>query len=99
MFGDLMGDLSRKQEEMKERLKTIKVTETIDGITLEANANRELQNVSIVDETIMEDKERLEDTIVVAFNRLNNKITETEVLESQKLMAELMPEGFEDLFN
>jgi len=99
MFGDLMGDLSRKEEEMKERLKTIKVTETIDGITLEANANRELQNVSIVDETIMEDKERLEDTIVVAFNRLNNKITETEVLESQKLMAELMPEGFEDLFN
>ena len=99
MFGDLMGDLSRKQEEMKERLKTIKVTETIDGITLEANANRELQNVSIVDETIMEDKERLEDTILVAFNRLNNKITETEVLESQKLMAELMPEGFEDLFN
>lgn len=99
MFGDLMGDLSRKEEEMKERLKTIKVTETIDGITLEANANRELQNVSIVDETIMEDKERLEDTILVAFNRLNNKITETEVLESQKLMAELMPEGFEDLFN
>jgi DNA-binding protein YbaB len=99
MFGDLMGDMVKKQEELKVKLAQVIVEENIDGIHITANAAREILNITIEDEAILQDKEQLEDLLVVAMNRINNKISENEVLESQKLLSDIMPSGLGNLFN
>jgi DNA-binding protein YbaB len=99
MFGDLMGDLTQKQESLKATLKEIKVEEDMQGIVIEANAARIVENISINDSSLLSDQEQLEDLLLVAFNNINAKITETEMLESQKLMQDILPGGLDSLFN
>jgi DNA-binding protein YbaB len=99
MFGDLMGDMVKRQEEIKVKLTQISVSETFEGIKIDANAAREILDISIVDESLLENKEQLEDLLLEAFNRINNKISETEVLETQKLLSDIMPSGLGNIFN
>ena len=101
MFGDLLGNMEEKQQEMKEKLSAIQVeAEAGDGaIQVTATAAREITNLSI-DKSVLdlEDTEQLEDLLLVAINRALEKATVKEAEESQKLMRDMLPPGFGGLF-
>ena len=101
MFGDLLGNMEEKQNEMKAKLKTIFVTaDSGDGLVqVTSNANGEITNISIKKEAIdLEDMEQLEDLMMVAVNRALEKAAEKEAVEAQSLMKNMMPPGMEGLF-
>jgi len=59
-----------------------------------ANANREITNISINKEKIdLEDMEQLEDLLTVTVNKALEKATETEAAETQNMMKDMMPPG------
>ena len=102
MSGDLLGNMEEKQKEMREKLKTMMVdAEAGDGaVKVTANATGEITNISIKKEAIdLDDMEQLEDLMMVAINRALEKATETEAIEAQKLMKDMMPPGLGDMGN
>lgn len=97
MLGDLMGNMQEKQNEMKKKLASISVTEESNGIRIEATADRQIRNI-VIDSEILEDKEQLEDLLVVTFNNIQDKIAAAEAEESQKLISDMLPPGMGGLF-
>ena len=99
MFGDLMGNMEEKQKAMKEKLQTIEINESLEGIELSGNGAREILNISINEEYLNpERKEELEDLLLVAFNNLLEKISVEEAKESQSMISQILPPGMEGLF-
>jgi hypothetical protein len=76
MFGDLMGMMGKLKEtqqkikDTKERLNTVFVKETNKDNLLKVTitANNEIKNITI-DESLLKDKEQLEDYLVVTLNK------------------------------
>jgi len=100
MFGDMLGNLQENQEKMKEALTAISVeAESGDGaVKIQANAAREILNISIDKEKIsLEDTEELEDLLVVAMNRVIELASAKEAEESQKMVSNMLPPGMEGL--
>jgi len=100
MFGDMLGNFQEKQEKMKEALTAITVeAEAGDGaVTIQANAAREILNISIDKEKVsLDDTEELEDLLVVAMNRVISLASEKEAEESQKMVSNILPPGMEGL--
>jgi len=94
MFGDLqdmmkkLKDAQVKIEETKSRLNTVMVDgESGDGlVVVTITANREVKNIAI-DDSIIYDKEQLEDYLIVALNNAldkANKINEAEMAAAAK---------------
>ena len=99
MFGDLMGNMEEKQKAMKEKLEAIRISESLEGITIEANGAREILNISIKEEYLASDrKEELEDLLLVAINNIQQKIAAEEARESQNMISQMLPPGMEGLF-
>lgn len=69
MFGNIsqLIEMKKKAEELKAKLESITVTEQTGGITVDCNANRKILAVHI-SEDAMQDKTKLEDTMVLAVN-------------------------------
>ena len=72
-----LRETQEKVEKTKERLKTVLIDEqSSDGLLkVTITANRELKNISIADE-LLEDKEQLEDYLVLTLNKAISKATE-----------------------
>lgn len=76
MFGDLMGmmgklqEAQKKVEETKKRLDTVLVDEqSQDGLLkITLTANRAVKSVEVSDE-LLQDKDQLEDYLVLVFNK------------------------------
>jgi len=101
MFGDMLGDLQKKQEELKTKLSTIEIKESInDGaVTVTANAAREILNIEIDESKIdMSDKDQVEDLVLVAVNNVLRKAAVKEAEVSQSLISNILPPGMENLF-
>ncbi|MBK8347796.1 MAG: YbaB/EbfC family nucleoid-associated protein [Saprospiraceae bacterium] len=99
MFGDLMGNLEQQQAEMQKKLAEIPVEIKMDGITITGNATKQITNILLDAELVKgNDKEMLEDLLLAAFNRFMESAVKLEADAAQKLMSELMPPGFEDMF-
>ena len=98
MFGDLSGmmqklkDAQLKVEETKIRLNTV----LIDGQSNNANvkvtitANREIKSISIADE-LLDDKEALEDYLIIAINDAISKATKINEAELAAAAKDGMP--------
>lgn len=100
MFGDLLGGLQKKQEELKAKLKEVEIVEQIsDGaITVTVNAARELLNVEINPELVdLTDKTQIEDLVVIVVNNALEKAAMQEAEMSQSLMTDMLPPGMENL--
>lgn len=98
MFGDLMGNMQEKQDELKSKLSSIPVAEKLEGILIEGNAAREITNISIDDSYCTpERKEELEDLLSVAVNNFVQKVAEEEAKASQSMINDLLP-GMGGLF-
>lgn len=94
MFGDMMGmmnkikETQKKVEETKLRLNHVLIEEESkdNQLKLTFTANRELKSISI-DDSLLEDKEMLEDYLILTINKAiskASKINETELAAAAK---------------
>jgi hypothetical protein len=98
MFGDLMGmmgkikETQKKVEATKERMNTVMVDEaSSDGLLkVTLTANREIKSISI-DDSLLEDKEQLEDYLVLTLNKAIEKATKINEAELAAVAKEGMP--------
>jgi DNA-binding protein YbaB len=101
MFGNMMGDMDARKEEMQKKLASISLKEVGgDGaVVVEADATRRLLNISI-DRSKMasDDAEELEDLLLITINRVMDKAAEKEAEEAQKMIQEMLPPGLGNLF-
>lgn len=98
MFGDIMGmmgkikETQQKMEETKKRLDTVLVDEqSNDGLLkVTLTANREIKSVTVADE-LLEDKEQLEDYLVMVLNKAITKATSVNEAELGAVAKDGMP--------
>ncbi len=99
MFGDMMGMMNKiketqqKVEDTKERLKTVLIDEqSSDGLLkVTITATNEIKNISIADE-LLEDKEQLEDYLVLTLNKAITKATSINETELAAVAKDGMPD-------
>lgn len=98
MFGDMMGMMSKlkeaqkKVEETKERLHTVLIDEASSDEKLKVTitANRTIKAITIDDE-LLNDKEMLEDYLILTINKAIEKATEVNEAEIAAVAKEGMP--------
>lgn len=98
MFGDLMGmmgklkETQQKIEETKKRLDTVLVDEqSSDGLLkVTLTANRKIKSIDI-DESLLEDKEQLEDYLILVLNKAIEKATNVNEAELGAVAKDGMP--------
>ena len=91
----MMGKLKEAQykvEETKKRLDTVLVDEESNDRLLKVTltANRKIKSIS-VDETLLEDKEQLEDYLILVLNKAIEKATNINETELAAVAKEGMP--------
>ncbi len=99
MFGDMMGMMNKiretqeKVEATKERLKSVLIDEqSSDGLLkVTITATREIRNISIADE-LLEDKEQLEDYLVLTLNKAITKASDINEAELAAVAKDGMPD-------
>jgi nucleoid-associated protein EbfC len=102
MFGDLMGNMEhmeQQQAEMAKKLQAVPVECKVEGVTIVGNAARQVTNI-VLEPSLLDsdDKEMIEDILITAFNRFIEVSSKVEAEETQKMMQDLLPPGFGDLF-
>lgn len=107
MFGDLMGmmgklkETQKKVEETKKRLDTVLVDEvSSDGkLKVMLTANRTLKSIEI-DDSLLHDKEELEDYLILTLNKAIEKATKVNEAELAAVAKDGMPNipGMDNLF-
>lgn len=97
MFGNLLGDFEKKQKEMLNKAAEIVITSETEGVSVTVNGKKEVLNVSI-DPSLINDKEQLEDLLVVTINRALEEAGEKAASQAQELMQSMLPPGLGDLF-
>jgi DNA-binding YbaB/EbfC family protein len=98
MFGDIMGmmgklkETQQKIEATKNRLDTVLIDEQSQDGTLKVTltANRTIKTIAI-DDTLMADKEQLEDYLIVVLNKAIEKATRVNEAELGAVAKEGMP--------
>jgi hypothetical protein len=98
MFGDMMGMMSKlkeaqqKVEDTKKRLDTVFINEQSSDnlLKVELTANRTIKKIEI-DDTLLEDKEQLEDYLILTLNKAIKKATEINEAEIGAVAKEGMP--------
>ncbi|WP_412985290.1 YbaB/EbfC family nucleoid-associated protein [Pontimicrobium sp. IMCC45349] len=98
MFGDLMGMMGKiketqaKVEETKKRLDTVYIDEqSSDGLLkVSLTANRTIKSITVADE-LLEDKEQLEDYLILTLNKAIESATKVNETELAAVAKEGMP--------
>src|SRR5690606_4790622 len=98
MFGDLMGMMGKlketqeKVEATKKRLDTVLIDESSsDGlIKITLTANRKIKSIEI-DPSLLEDKEQLEDYLIITLNKAIEKATSINEAKLAAVAKEGMP--------
>lgn len=107
MFGDLMGMMGKfketqeKVKQTKERLNTVTLEESSSDqlLSVTITANRVLKSISI-DDSLIDDKEQLEDYLVLTINKAIARATEIHETELAAVAKDGMPNipGMDGLF-
>ena len=98
MFGDLMGMMGKlketqeKVEATKKRLDTVLIDENSnDGLLkITLTANRKIKSIEI-DPSLLDDKEQLEDYLILTLNKAIEKATSINEAELAAVAKEGMP--------
>ena len=98
MFGDLMGmmgklkEAQKKVEETKKRLNTVLIDEQSHDSKLKVTltANRTIKSIYIDDE-LLQDKEQLEDYLILTLNKAIDKATHINETEISAVAKDGMP--------
>lgn len=96
MFGDMMGKLQEMKQEMettKKRLDGITVTGEAPGgkIKITVTGNRKVTDVNVAEELLQEDKEQLEDFLVMAMNDALAKAEKVNEAEMSGVAKGMLP--------
>jgi len=99
MFGDLMGMMGKiketqaKVEETKKRLDTVLIDENSsdDLLKVTLTANRNIKNIEI-DASLLEDKEQLEDYLILTLNKAIKKASDINEAELGAVAKDGMPD-------
>jgi DNA-binding protein YbaB len=97
MIGDFMGKMQEAQKQMEEtknRMNGVYIDAEVEGGTVKAtaNANLKITNISIADELLAKnDKEELEDLIIVAINKVLDEAKQVQEVEMSKVAQGMMP--------
>ncbi len=99
---DMMKKLQQAQEEMKKikaRLDTISVEGSSPEGKIKVNitGNRKIKGITFVDESVMSDKDQLEDYLVMAMNDAIEKADNLNETEMKSAAGSMMP-GMGGLF-
>lgn len=104
MFGDMMEKLRVAQEKVaatKKRLDTVLVDEESSDRLLKVTvtANNEIKSIAI-DDALLEDKEQLEDYLILALNKAISRATQINEAEIGAVAKEGIPNipGMDGLF-
>jgi len=107
MFGDLMGMMGKLKETQK---KVAETKERLNGVTLEETSSENLVKVTItanraiksiaIDDSLLQDKEQLEDYLVLTINKAIEKATNIQETELAAVAKDGMPNipGMDSLF-
>ncbi len=98
MFGDIMGmmgklkETQQKIEDTKKRLDTVLIDEqSNDGLLkVTLTANRKIKSIE-VDESLLKDKEQLEDYLILVLNKAIEKASNVNETELAAVAKEGMP--------
>lgn len=98
MFGDIMGmmgklkETQQKIEDTKKRLDTVLIDEqSNDGLLkVTLTANRKVKSIAI-DDSLLEDKEQLEDYLLLVMNKAIEKATNVNEAELAAVAKDGMP--------
>jgi nucleoid-associated protein EbfC len=98
MFGDMMNmmgklkETQRKVEETRKRLDTVLIDEKSSDNKLKVTltANRTIKSISI-DDALLQDKEQLEDYLILTLNKAIEKATNVNETELAAVAKEGMP--------
>ncbi|SRR5690554_6257892 len=98
MFGDLMGMMGKlketqeKVEATKKRMETVLIDEaSSDGLLkITLTANRKIKAINI-DDSLLEDKEQLEDYLILTLNKALEKATNIHDAELAAVAKEGLP--------
>ncbi|MEK6154224.1 YbaB/EbfC family nucleoid-associated protein [Flavobacteriaceae bacterium 3-367] len=107
MFGDIMGMMGKLKEtkekvkQTKERLHTVTLEErsSDDLIKVTLTANRTIKKIEM-DDSLLKDKEQLEDYLILTLNKAIEKATAVQEAELAAVAKEGMPNipGMDGLF-
>ncbi|WP_437372143.1 YbaB/EbfC family nucleoid-associated protein [Maribacter litoralis] len=107
MFGDMMGmmgklkETQKKVEETKKRLNTVTLEEKSNDelVSVTITANREIKKIAI-DDSLLEDKEQLEDYLILTLNKAIQNATNVNETELAAVAKGGMPNipGMDSLF-
>jgi len=101
MIGDLFGNIGAQQEQLKEQLEQIEITESSQNgeIQIILTAAKTIQDISINPEKIeLQDHEQLEDLLLITLNKAMEKADQLAGEETQKLINDMLPPGFGNMF-
>ncbi|TYP70341.1 YbaB/EbfC family nucleoid-associated protein [Aquimarina intermedia] len=98
MFGDMMGMMGKlketqaRVEETKKRMSSVLIDEnsTDNLLQVTVTANREIKKIAIADE-LMEDKDQLEDYLILTLNKAIAKATKVNEDELAAVAKDGMP--------
>ncbi|GAA4935254.1 YbaB/EbfC family nucleoid-associated protein [Algibacter agarivorans] len=98
MFGDMMNmmgklkETQKKVEETKKRLDTVLIDEASNDnkLKITLTANRTIKSIEI-DDTLLEDKEQLEDYLILTLNKALENATKVNEAELAAVAKEGMP--------
>jgi len=98
MFGDLMGMMGKLKETQekvaatKKRLDTVLISQNSndDLVKITLTANREIKSIQLAD-SLLEDKEQLEDCLILTLNKAIEKATQVHETEIATVAKEGMP--------
>lgn len=96
MFDNLFGNIQQQQAELQAKLAGILVeAEAGDGaVTVQAGADQHIENIKIDPSKVdMNDREQLEDLMLVAVNRALELAREKAAAETAKLLKDMPPFG------
>ena len=93
---DMMKKLQKAQEEMKKikaRLDTISVEgfSSEGKIKVSITGNRKIKGITFADESIMSDKDQLEDYLVIAINNAIEKADKLNETEMKSAVGQTIP--------
>jgi nucleoid-associated protein EbfC len=101
MFGNPLKKISEQQERLKQELEAFELQETsADGLcSCTVSGSKKLLDLKIHKElSAIADKEQLEAAILIAINKAMEKADLKVAEETQKVLGELLPPGFENMF-
>lgn len=96
MFDNIFGNIQQQQAELQAKLAGIIVeAESGDGaVTVRAGADQHIENIKIDPSKVdLNDREQLEDLVLVAVNRALEMAREKAAAETTKLLKDMLPFG------